>query len=447
LRSLSVVLCCAGFVGVVASAGVLVSSWYEQWAWTQSEEHRQAEQHLAAASARWAEPDDDGQPDHPATDAESAEPADVPGLSAGPSGTPVSTGARRRSPVTGRTDGTATSPPLRVIVPTSPTSAAAQPDTPSDGPSAEQSPAHVAATLHLDAAPAPHVTARLVVMLADRPSAPGQPVTVSIPSDWFDGLDIIGAAPAVLADREGDDGWRQFDFPAPDPGPDAALEIHVSMSSEHIEAPAVRVVLADGAVLAEQVAAFEGPPPVPGPVRALGVPRLGIQTGVVQTGWEPPSFVAGQITTSAPLGGGNSIIIGHRRGHAGDVFAPLVGVRLGDHVVAASDGDERRYIVSEIRTLPGSDITPMEPSATPRVTLMTCVGAWNPLTGDFSHRLWVVAEPPDQARATLSATVARASHTAETAASPADALRARTEALIARAALRVMDAEARRRPS
>jgi hypothetical protein len=77
---------------------------------------------------------------------------------------------------------------------------------------------------------------------------------------------------------------------------------------------------------------------------------------------------------------------------------------------------------------------------------MTCIGAWNPLTGDYSHRLWVIAEPPDLARETLVATVARAGQAGATSASPAEAARARTDAALARAALSVMDARRPGRP-
>jgi hypothetical protein len=37
------------------------------------------------------------------------------------------------------------------------------------------------------------------------------------------------------------------------------------------------------------------------------------------------------------------------------------------------------------------------------LTLMTCAGTWNPLTRDYSDRLWVVAEPPEAAAATIAA--------------------------------------------
>jgi hypothetical protein len=165
----------------------------------------------------------------------------------------------------------------------------------------------------------------------------------------------------------------------------------------------------------------------------------------VDTAWEPPPFVVGQVNGTAALGEGNSVLVGHRGGLAGDAFARLAGARLGDDVVAASRGLEHRFAESAIRILPGSDSTPIAPTDTPRLTLMTCIGAWNPLTGDYSHRLWVIAEPPDLARSTLAATVESASRAATTSASPSDAARARADAAAARAALALMQTERRGR--
>jgi LPXTG-site transpeptidase (sortase) family protein len=280
----------------------------------------------------------------------------------------------------------------------------------------------------------------------NRSDGASQSVVVGLPPHWIDRFEIIGAIPPVLDDRAEDDGYRSLDFPGPAPREDATLELQLVASGEEVGAPAVRLALRDGQSLGELEPRIVGAPPRPGPVRALSIPRLGIRTGVVDTGWEPPPFVAGQIETTAALGEGNSVLVGHRGGRAGDAFAHLVGARLGDDVVAVSRGTEYRYVISAIRILPGSDSTPIEPTETPRLTLMTCSGIWNPLTSDYSHRLWVIAEPPDLARATLAATVARASQTAATSASPSEAAQARAEAAFARAALALLRADRRNRP-
>jgi LPXTG-site transpeptidase (sortase) family protein len=269
---------------------------------------------------------------------------------------------------------------------------------------------------------------------------------LSVPADWFDSFDIIGAIPPVLDDLVQDDGRRRFAFPGAPPDGDTTLELHVIASADDVTLPEIRVALPAGGSLGELRAELAGAPPRPGPVRALSVPRLGIRTAVVDATWEPPAFVAGQISTTAALGEGNSVLVGHRGGRAGDVFARLAGARLADEVVAVSRGVEHRYVVSAIRILPGDDVTPIGPTETPRLTLMTCVGAWNPVTGDYSHRLWVIAEPLDLARATLAATAAKNEQAATTAASPSEAARLRTDAALARVALNVMDARRLSRP-
>ena len=96
--------------------------------------------------------------------------------------------------------------------------------------------------------------------------------------------------------------------------------------------------------------------------------------------------------------------------------------------------------------LRGDDSAPMAPTETPRLSLMICTGTWCPLTGDYSHRVWVIAEPPELARETLSATVARASQATVQGVSPADAAQIRADAAFARTALLLMDSKRRTRP-
>jgi hypothetical protein len=237
---------------------------------------------------------------------------------------------------------------------------------------------------------------------------------------------------------------RQFDFPGPTSHTNATFELHVVATDDDTTVPVVQVTSAEGVLLGELKPELVIPAAPPGSVRALAVPRLAIKTGVINTYWEPPAFVAGQISTTAALGEGNSVLIGHRRGQAGDVFSRLIGATLGDEVVATSRAGEYRYFVSQVLTLPGDDITPMKPMTTPRLTLMTCTGAWNPLTGEYSHRLWVIAEPPDAALATLEATIARAANAITTATAPSDVTRFRSEATRARAAHQLVSAIRRR---
>jgi LPXTG-site transpeptidase (sortase) family protein len=144
------------------------------------------------------------------------------------------------------------------------------------------------------------------------------------------------------------------------------------------------------------------PPARPGPVMSLEIPRLKLHSGVVQTEWEPPLFSVGQIKGTANITLGNTVLIGHLTGAAGNVFAHLDQLELGDEITAVSRGLPYKFVVSQTFDGPNTDATPMQPDDDAKLTLMTCAGVWNPITHDYSERLWVVAEPPDQAEVTIA---------------------------------------------
>lgn len=420
----SLILACAGLVGVVASGSLLFDAWYARWTWAHSEERLSIERALTVESPPLAPPAPHEQSSSPGEQVNRTQEAAPQRNFSGPaSGLAVNV---PRQPMT---------PPAAVGASTVRTGRSSRPRLEILG-----------AELRFLDPPEPGSHAALVVTVANSGDAPSPPLVLNVPIAWFDRFSVLGAIPPVLDDRESKSGYRQFEFPGAAPGETATRELHVTVVGGDVSAPRIRLVLRDGVSLGERIPETVGPPPRSGPVRALTLPRLNIRTGVVDTSWEPPSFVAGQISTTAPLGEGNAVLVGHRRGHAGDVFSRLVSARLGDEVIAAAHGINQRYIVSEIRTLPGSDTTPIAPTETPRLTLMTCTGTWHPLTGDYSHRIWVIAEPPELARATLAAAGARATEAAATAASPSEAAKARADASYARAAIILMDSATRRSP-
>ena len=420
----SLILACAGLVGVVASGSLLFDAWYARWTWAQSDEHLRIERQFEVDSPPLAAPARDGR------------------------WSPVGERVDRAQEVAPRWDPAGPRPRLasdlsrQTMVTPVPVDARTVQTRRPNLPRLEVQ----GAELRFLGPPEPGSNAALVVTVANSTDTPSLPVVLNVPDAWFDRFSVLGAIPPVLDDRKINGGYRQFEFPGVASGEIATRELHVTVVGGDVGAPRIRLGLRDGASLGEMIPESVGPPPRSGPVRALSMPRLNLRTGVVDTTWEPPSFVAGQISTTAPLGEGNAVLIGHRRGHAGDVFYRLLGARLGDEVIAAAHGINQRYIVSEIRTMPGNDSTPIEPTETPRLTLMTCTGAWNPLTGDYSHRLWVIAEPPELARATLTATSARATEAAAKATSSSEAAKARAEASYARAALILMDTAHRRSP-
>src|SRR5207245_3245707 len=133
----------------------------------------------------------------------------------------------------------------------------------------------------------------------------------------------------------------------------------------------------------------EAPPAEPGPVYAIDIPRLHLHTGVVQVEWEPPLFVVGQVRASAHVTEGNSVLVGHVRGAAGyNIFDHLDQLAPGDEVIANSRGQPYTFVVSHTQVLSQDDPSPTVPTSSPRLTLMTCAGDWNPITRDYPDRLW-----------------------------------------------------------
>ena len=70
-------------------------------------------------------------------------------------------------------------------------------------------------------------------------------------------------------------------------------ELHVTATDDDLFTPELRVQLPGGAAIGETRATLVAPKPRPGPPRAVTIPRLGIQAGVIVTAWEPPPFVVG----------------------------------------------------------------------------------------------------------------------------------------------------------
>jgi hypothetical protein len=277
--------------------------------------------------------------------------------------------------------------------------------------------------------PEPGAHARIAVTLQNRADRPTGPLTLVLASRWLQSFQVFGAIPAVLDDRPGGDGERQFVFGSLAPGERQTLELHVLATAEEVDAPEARVVLSDGAEIARARPRTVAPRPRPGPARALAIPKLGVKAAVVPVPWEPPPFVVGQLQGTAAVSEGNTVLIGHLKGPAGDVFERLDRLRPGDEVVATSRGLEYRFVVSDLSVRPYDDLQATQPSTTPRLTMMTCTGTWSFARQDYSHRLWVVAEPPELAQQTIQANAERAAQAAREAEAAA-AARATHEAEI-----------------
>jgi len=253
--------------------------------------------------------------------------------------------------------------------------------------------------------PEPGAHARVSVSLRNTADGPSAPILLGIPATWFEAYRIIGSVPAVAEDRTDEEGLRTFRFPGLPAGQLATFELHVAPIGEDIPPPTLEVLLMGGDAIgrASIKPATLAPQPRPGPVMALDIPRLKLKSGVVQTKWEPPPFTIGQIRGTANISTGNTVLIGHLSGAAGNVFGHLDQLEPGDKVTATSRGLPYEFVVSRIVRSSNTDTEPMQPDEDdPRLTLMTCAGIWNPITRDYSERLWVIAEAPEAAEATIT---------------------------------------------
>jgi LPXTG-site transpeptidase (sortase) family protein len=267
--------------------------------------------------------------------------------------------------------------------------------------------------------PEPGAHARLAFTVANHADVASGRVLLGVDASWFDNYSIIGTSPAVTQDRTDDNGQRTFSFPPVAGGATVTYELHVSSTAEGTTPPSVSVMVETGDTIGsvDKPQTF-APAPRPGPVMAIDIPSLKLHSGVLQVDWEPPAFAVGQIKDTANVTQGNTVLVGHLTGAAGNVFAHLDELKLGDEITATSRGLPYKFVVSETFEGANTDATPMQAEDDARLTLMTCAGIWNPFTHDYSERLWIVAEPPDQAAITIAnaqatATVVSATATAQ----------------------------------
>ena len=152
------------------------------------------------------------------------------------------------------------------------------------------------------------------------------------------------------------------------------------------------------------------------PITRLVVPRIRLDAPVVParmvrqfgaTTWEVPAFRVGHGIHTAGAGEpGNGILLGHVSSISqGNVFRDLERVRVGDVVQVFSQEQGFDYVVAEVKRVPRTDLSVLEPTGGAAVTLLTCTGQWLPDLHDYSERIavratLVAAHPTPTATAT-----------------------------------------------
>jgi LPXTG-site transpeptidase (sortase) family protein len=139
------------------------------------------------------------------------------------------------------------------------------------------------------------------------------------------------------------------------------------------------------------------------PITEVAIPRISLRAAVVPAKlvpkdggltWEVPAFKAGHAELSASAGeAGNAVLFGHVVSkRLGNVFKDLEKARVGDRVQVLSEGQEFAYEVVEVRVVGRTDVSVVQPTAIPSLSLITCTGPWLPQVKDYAERLVVRAE-------------------------------------------------------
>lgn len=118
-------------------------------------------------------------------------------------------------------------------------------------------------------------------------------------------------------------------------------------------APEARVPLAPGTVIGR-----------------IEIPRIGLSE-VTRSGDDDDtlrSAVGHLPDTVLPGERGNAAFAGHRDTH----FRPLRHIRIGDRIVVTTSAGRYEYSVQETRVVPPTDLSVLEPTDIPALTLVTC---------------------------------------------------------------------------
>jgi len=245
-------------------------------------------------------------------------------------------------------------------------------------------------------------------------------LTVGPPARWLDGRPAIEPRIAievwqrgVLYVRPADDG-PEFPHESPssdesstsstDEAPTSDPEAADASSAQTTAPTAASSAVTTAATVASSAVTTAATAAVPfRPITRIVMPSIRLASEVTPAKllkrdggmtWDIPARVAGHAETSAGVGGpGNAVLLGHVVSRdAGNVFNHLDRARVGDLVRVFSDEEYFDYRVVDIREVPRTDTSVLDPTETASLSLITCAGAWMPFVREYAERLVVRAE-------------------------------------------------------
>jgi LPXTG-site transpeptidase (sortase) family protein len=186
--------------------------------------------------------------------------------------------------------------------------------------------------------------------------------------------------------------------PLPDAAPEPAPEEPGALALAEDEAAAPPEAVADDS---EEAGGSDAAAPGPtyGDPVWITIPRIRVDSKVLPVGvqngeYQVPSWEVGYHADSAKPGlPGNSVFNGHLETiNAGRVFARLKELRVGDAVYVYTPSHRLDWVVREVRTVPNTDYSFIQPTADVRITLYTCAGRYDPRLRGYTHWLVVVGQ-------------------------------------------------------
>ena len=133
-------------------------------------------------------------------------------------------------------------------------------------------------------------------------------------------------------------------------------------------------------------------------VGRIEVPRIGL-SAIVREGVDDRTLdrAVGHVPqTALPGEAGNVAFAGHRD----TFFRPLRHIRAGDRIVVTTPEGEFDYVVRETRVVPPTDVSVLDPTPRPTLTLVTC-HPFN-FVGNAPNRFIVRAEQAEAAPAAIA---------------------------------------------
>ena len=132
------------------------------------------------------------------------------------------------------------------------------------------------------------------------------------------------------------------------------------------------------------------PMPTPGPEHAvrIQIPAIGVDAPVAEgDDWEALKQGAGHHVGSANPGESDNCIISAHNDIFGEIFRKLPELDLGDEVLVYTASQVYRYVVTQKRIIEPTEVSVMQPSSSPIITLISCYPY-----GLDTHRIVVIGE-------------------------------------------------------